>query len=288
MEFFRNIRMVSVPLWLKTLLLLFLFVLLGVNIYVGAQGLLVTEKKDWVEAAADLLGVLLPIFLIAVLMAFTASGVAALQAKTEEILVKLVPTALRQIGSASPLSSSHFYDPTEKDRPKLSRLNPSLHISHRKGNCWSEYRLRIPSLTSDQDQQDAAIRREVYIQLQINVKKMNFLLYILRDTARRLLADHGEGAVDDGDFIASASKEVFEIFKHTVAGAVREGYTCNETLIPVNLEGRQYLGIVLTKQLSDDFLYNSAEKLHFVQDLVFMIDAFISERIDLFEFSRPD
>ena len=70
-------------------------------------------------------------------------------------------------------------------------------------------------------------------------------------------------------------------FEHTLTGARLEGYTTNNVIGYNELNGRHYNSLVLYKALPQDFLWNSAEKLYFAQDLQVMIESLAQEAGDL-------
>lgn len=65
--------------------------------------------------------------------------------------------------------------------------------------------------------------------------------------------------------------------EHTLSGAIRESYEINRVLSRKEWDGVTYDFLVLYKSLAPDFLWNSAEKLYFVQDLRVMFSSAIRE-----------
>lgn len=103
------------------------------------------------------------------------------------------------------------------------------------------------------------------LELQLNVKKITAVFCF---TEKR----HGK--------IINFS-EMEERFEHTLSGARLEGYTTNDVIGHKELDGKPYSCLVLYKTLPPDFLWNSAEKLYFAQDIQMMIDSMIQEAGDL-------
>lgn len=78
------------------------------------------------------------------------------------------------------------------------------------------------------------------------------------------------------------------VLKHTLSGAMQEGYIANGEMGNVTIEGVPFVTIVLYKSLPNDFLWNSAEKLYFAQDLQVMIASMINEAGNLLLPSEQD
>jgi len=74
--------------------------------------------------------------------------------------------------------------------------------------------------------------------------------------------------------------------EHTLSGARHEGYTTNNVIGHKELEGIPYIALVLYKSLPADFLWNSAEKLYFAQDLQVMIQSLVHEAGDWLEVTQ--
>ena len=98
------------------------------------------------------------------------------------------------------------------------------------------------------------------------------------------------------------TKLVWERFRHTIQGAesavrtaapgqkeppASDAYTFNELLLDRVLYGRSYCVLVGSRSLAPDFLWNPAERLFFVQDLMFMLRAFATEEPALFAAAQP-
>lgn len=74
--------------------------------------------------------------------------------------------------------------------------------------------------------------------------------------------------------------DVEKRLEHTLVGARHEGYTTNNVISHKRIEGRHCNSLVLYKSLPADFLWNSAEKLYFAQDMQVMIQSMIHEAGD--------
>lgn len=68
--------------------------------------------------------------------------------------------------------------------------------------------------------------------------------------------------------------------RHTLEGARHEGYTTNNAIGHSMHDGLHCNSLVLYRNLPPDFLWNSAEKLYFAQDLQVMIQSMLHEAGD--------
>jgi hypothetical protein len=103
-----------------------------------------------------------------------------------------------------------------------------------------------------------ADERAFLLEIQLNVKKICVVFCFLQ---RRKL-----------DF-----SDMENMLKHTLAGAKHEGYSANSVISHKELKGGHYSCLALYKNLPSDFLWNSAEKLYFAQDLQIMVQSMIRE-----------
>jgi hypothetical protein len=97
------------------------------------------------------------------------------------------------------------------------------------------------------------------LEIELNVRKVSLVFYF-----------------DEGDFHG-----VEKSIEHTLAGAEKEGYIRNGVSIFKEWDGVPYRCLVLYKALAPDFLWNSAEKLYFAQDLQAMLNSLVWERSGL-------
>lgn len=109
-------------------------------------------------------------------------------------------------------------------------------------------------------------KRVFHLEIQLNVRKVCAVFHF----EERL----SENSVTDFSVMS-------ERFKHTLAGARLEGYTANDVVGHKKIDGKDFICLVFYKSLPQDFLWNSAEKLYFAQDLQVMIDSMIIEAADL-------
>jgi hypothetical protein len=99
--------------------------------------------------------------------------------------------------------------------------------------------------------EDAVLRMEI----ELNVKKVTVIFYLHQMTI----------------------SDLQKIAPHTLEGAQKADYELNTLPIPKQWNGISHHCLVLYKALPADFLWNSAEKLHFSQDLQIMVNSLIWE-----------
>lgn len=105
-------------------------------------------------------------------------------------------------------------------------------------------------------------RRELQMDVQLNVRKITVVFYF----------PEKHGGVQITDF-----SEFERMFQHTLAGARHEGYAANNVVGHTTQDGKNYDMLVMYKTLPSDFLWNSAEKLYFVQDMQVAVESLIQE-----------
>lgn len=104
-------------------------------------------------------------------------------------------------------------------------------------------------------------KKELNVELQLNVRKLC-----------AVFSFYTERAID--------FPEVEKRLEHTLVGARHEGYVSNNVISHKKIGNRYCNSLVLYKSLPADFLWNSAEKLYFVQDMQVMIQSMIHEAGD--------
>lgn len=84
--------------------------------------------------------------------------------------------------------------------------------------------------------------------VELNVSKVNLVFFIpVSEDADKTVIHH--------------------CFQESVAGAQHEGYSFDEGLSEVMVDGRRYFRLLARKRLPENFLWDPALKLHFAQDL---------------------
>lgn len=124
-------------------------------------------------------------------------------------------------------------------------------------SCVCRYTLKLPG------------KYILHLSLEINVRKATVAIHFLADRV--------------GKELSAALDKITSTLPHTLAGAAKEGYHLNENLHSHVSEGKTYHTIVLYRDLPNDFLWNSAEKLYFAQDMLFFLNALVVEGERLLE-----
>jgi hypothetical protein len=288
MELLQGIKLFSVPLWVKILILILLGVLGLVNTTLFFTGLLYQNHESWVKSSIDLLGVVLPIFIIMLVIWKSETGVDSLRRKTEDFLMDLLPSALGKIVEVNAPFFEVGADRELADHPTKARI----FINLLKNDCYSDFVILAP---------DPVGFVEIVIRLEINVKKVNFNLCLDEALAgERFAEEHPGFASNSADNTADVAKWVFSRFRHTLAGAgMQEGahvqtaepapgrYDFNQNVLRRAIGDRTVLCFVASCSVAPDFLYNPGERLFFAQDLMFFLRSFLTEGRDMFRTVLP-
>ncbi|MDR2837513.1 MAG: hypothetical protein LBV49_02935 [Azonexus sp.] len=100
------------------------------------------------------------------------------------------------------------------------------------------------------------------LEVELNVKKVSIIFYFCPDMPLGL-------------------PDIRKNMGHTLDGAEKEKYEINAVLFHKAWDGVDYHCLALYKMLPSDFLWNSAEKLYFAQDLQVMLNSALREAGDL-------
>ncbi|HZH51998.1 MAG TPA: hypothetical protein VEZ16_08970 [Microvirga sp.] len=280
MEFLRSVRFLSIPGYVKWLLISLLVAIGVLNTALFTWGILDANRESWVEASLGLLGVVLPLFMLTVVIAKSDVGSEAVTRNTENVLLTVIPEVLYRILERE----NKFFKPEKKK--KLEQPPPSpvkVLVNLVKGECYSDYIIGVPwNKGAD------PCYKLIIMRLEINVRRINFNMYVSEDV---LPQKSDRSAYPDGTIL-------LEAFSHTIGGAAlseaggggepnaqekrQSGFTFNKSLLPKRLGGRRFYWFVGTKSVSNDFLWDPAEKLFFAQDLVIMLRAFLDESPEFF------
>lgn len=235
-----QIRQISVPVWARALaLVLSLAVLLPgiVLIWVGWIGCAEFMKEwlgggivchaNWIAQGIEIVvAALVPVVVILYLV-FAETGMRSLARRTNELLGKIVPQALRsEAGTGSAYS----------DGMQACAVATSFHAP---GSISAHYLLQY-RLEDD----EGALRLTV----SVNVDKAVIVFFLpVRE--------------------AADPQTIQQQMAPTIKGAEHEGYVFDEKLVETRREGRRYLLLIARRGLPADFLWNPAAKLHFAWDL---------------------
>jgi hypothetical protein len=298
MDFLQDLKLFSVPPWVKATIVLVLAALGLINTGLFAYGIWNNKHHDgWVKAATDLLGVLLPIFLIALVAWQANTGVRSLRRITEDFFLVILPDVLAR----TPEIDGPFFEAHKgqhlAEHPSTARILTNL----RRGDCDADLLLFLPH---------GEKFSEILIRIELNIHKINLNLCFDRALFReRHRAETGREASDDPATHGSdklAAKWLRDVFEHTLGGALhhvdeaerqpppdghraprnhqtqRLDYRINQVMIDRVVAGRPVVCLVAAIDLAGDFLWDASERLHFAQDLMFFLRSCLRERPDLF------
>lgn len=283
LELLQGIKLFSIPLWVKAAIIALLAVLGAINTAVFFIGITNEHREGWVKASVELLSVVLPIFILALVLWKSEAGVESLRRKTEEFFLSLLPSVLVRLVEADAV----FFE--AKKGHQLEDLHSSARVlvNLQKSDCYSDLVILAP---------ESGGFVEVAMRLEINVKKVNFNLCLDEQLVRERFAEHSQHAVTiNHENMEEVADWLAKRFRHTMGGAAMQdtrehaerkqppgSYQFNPTLLRRTLGGRTALCIVASCTVAQDFLYDPSERLYFAQDLMFFLRSFITEGRDLF------
>jgi hypothetical protein len=270
-----KLRFTNIPSWSKYLLFSMLVIIGLVNSMVFFVGL--TSLRDtWVQASIQFLSVFLPVFTIVYVALHIQSGEAALLNSIKRIYLKTLPLALAQIDEAG----APFYPTGGKVRKKkAAKSNITIETNYLAGQIDADFLIHLtPS-------------RLLIIRLEINFRRINFNLYLTRDQVEKIL---GRTDLAVQEITAKDSTRwVLERIGHSVGGAsfseakriaigdqdvnYQSGYVFNDQMIQRELAGQQYYCLVAMKTVSQQFIWEVAERVYFCFDLMLMLRAMLDE-----------
>lgn len=243
-----QLRQLSIPLWARILTLcLAVGTLLGGSFLVwqGWVSCTVGCNEKWIENGTKIVGSAFVPVIVLVYLVFAETGVKALVRKTEELLKRTIPSALR-----IETESKSFGVVGAIERCDVDTI-------HTAGAPTARYTMTFMRL-------GAKGRLDVIIDL--NVSKANVAFFI---------------PVPEEFAAGTDIQQLRERFKATMEGAEHEGYVFDKASPEVEVDGRRYLKIVARRRLSDNFLWDPGHKLHFAQDLRMFVHSMILDGWDI-------
>lgn len=231
-DLIRWLKMLALPGWARLALALIMLLILFSALGLLGWGLFYRDK-DSVASAVTMLTVGIPVGLIVVALVFGDGGARKLKTLTTHVLNDEVPGAI--LGNLSPNGNGERYAQAQV----ISRIR----------GCIADYELIV---ADSHIRKDLYIERKLAFKLELNVKKVNFVVWLPQAANR-----------------PDALSELLARYKSCFFGAEREGYVRNRE--PLSGERPSHVGIVFIKSLGDDFLLNPAERLYFAQDFAFFI-----------------
>lgn len=281
MDAFSKIQMIFVPIWLKAALAALVVGSFAASALIFYWGVALEPRDDWVAAAASLATVVFPTLVLFLLVSGSSFGERSIIEKTERLLTRTLPDALR----STPETSGGFTPAREHAPWRSAAVGPKAEIAirHVPGRCYADYRVRYPD--------DVGAMKEITLRVEVNVRRINLIIMIEEERLARFERNI-EGAMDRSEILFTKFKHcavASESHGQGFVGANREGeaapplaYLFNTELLTLFIEGRRHVGLVATANVAYDLVWNAAERLFFAQDLMFMIRAFMRVGGELF------
>jgi hypothetical protein len=271
-----------VPRWVKIAITFLLIGFVGLFITLGYLGIVgASESSGWIEAAAYVLGIVLPILMIALVVLYSQTGVAALRSRINHYLATVIPDSA-QILASSDRNFVRVTNIMNRAKRRQQSAGPVIVMAQpERGLCTMNYALYVPAEITIDGVTTNGFRRAM-VRVELNVWKVNVNVCIEETIADSLNAQLGPRNASP----LSDSGRWEELFPHSLAGAKAEGYAVNQLTIKRHLADRAYVALVLSRELKPNFMFDISQKLYFAQDLMFMVRSLMHERPDAFEASR--
>lgn len=271
-----------VPRWVKVSITFFLVGFVGLFVVLGYLGIEQgAQNGGWIEAAAYVLGIVLPILMVALVVLYSQTGVAALRSRINHYLATVVPDSA-QILADSDRKFVRVTSLLNRAKRRMAATGPVIVLAQpERGLCTMNYAMHVPTEGVVDGASVSGFRR-VFVRVELNVWKTNINICIEESIAEKLAAELSAR----NSTPLSQMESWLQLFPHTFAGAKAEGYSINHLAIRRNFVGRKYVALVLSRELKQNFMFDISQKLYFAQDLMFMVRALLWERPDAFEMVR--
>lgn len=240
------LRMLSLPRWVRGALACGIAAVLATGFaLIGAE--LLFGRADLAAAGATLVAVGVPVAMVVVLL-FAQGDHETLRQRTDALLAKTFPQAVRDLMTHAPGSRS---------------VAAKVRVDAVRRGFVADYSIR----TEPAD-------RMLELSVEVNVNKVNVVVWL---PPRASDADERRDGERQESFLATQ--------RSVLDGAVREGYEPHASLAAQSIDGRRRLGLVLVKRVGDDnFLLKPQAALYWAQDLSFFVQGLLrSESFDVRE-----
>lgn len=268
-----------VPRWVKVSITVVLIGFLGLFVAIGYLGIIEgSDNGGWIEAAAYVLGIVLPILMIALVVLYSQTGVAALRSRINHYLATVVPDSA-QILAAGDRKFVKITSVMNRAKRRATTAGPVVVLAQpERGLCTMNYALHVP-VEGAPDNSQKGLYRRVLVRVELNVWKVNVNICVEEELAANLARELSES--NSPPLLHAESWKA--LFPHTLEGAKAEGYKLNPMAVHRRFMDRRYVALVLSRELRPNFMFDISQKLYFAQDLMFMTRAFLTERPDAFE-----
>lgn len=286
MNLSNQVQIIYVPWWLRLTILLTLLAATVICSYMLVEALARGGRSDWIQAATYLFGIIFPFIILFAVVAGSSNGEAAIRRRTEYMLTNTLPYTFQFI----PEEKRNFRDYGRAGRSPRTASGDlaTCRLHHSRGRCYADYLIALPAT-------EGAPAGEISLRVELNVKRVNvnFVFPTRRVSALKALAG---SSADDDAFIRSQFPHSLAV-ERMQAAARKEmsedestrkstAYAFNPQLIHRVVDGEACCALVATTSVSDDMVWNPAERVFFAQDLMFMIRAFWQECPALFAPAR--
>jgi hypothetical protein len=262
--------------------MLFVLLLLGaVNATLFSIGVIQAGKHEWVKASLELMSVILPFLLLAVALFFSSSIATQTHRKTLEFLLVHAPTAFESLREADVQFRPSGKRVTKTDL--VTGRSTTVLVRHSPGSCCADYQLSVPPNPA----RNSLHPQTVLLRLELNVHRLTFCLGIEAqrippaeepdDQAYlRWFLSRFESTLSGAKHAAQLEEAAPEEIHDTYAG-----YNFNRSGV-TSLDGQQFRLFVASRDLANDFLWDASERIYILQDMIFMLRAFLGESPELF------
>ncbi len=239
----------------------------GSSLYIFYLGIENAKTVELTSASIALMGSIFPVLLISIVLFFSNSGIKSLRNKTDAILEKYVPNSLA------------FVPDNLQSINDVNQEKADIESNHIKGIFYADYKISFIDKGVSTDNIHRKV--EMIIRVELNVKRVNFNLYIPKNRIEEFAHTHNI-PLEDKDGIL---RHMFPHCVNTQEVALGDDmifYHYNSSFLERRFGDKEYFCLVGSSRLSTDLLWSSSETLYFSQDLTLMVRAFYQENKQLF------
>lgn len=273
MDIFKYLSNMIVPGWVKATVIITLVSFVCVYFLVGYFGIRDYESTGaWIEAAAYVLGIILPIAIVSFVFLYSQTGERALRANVHRYLLTVLPGA-----ASSLLEAEGKFLEIPTDRPVKRPVRTPAHRWPVTARVLTADRSNVVTYIFEVPENQGAkkpARRIVTIRVELNVWKINLNICIEQPRFDALCK-----SVDTQGCTHGWSA----LFPHTFEGALREGYQANPSPLFRMIEDKPFCCLVFSRDMKENFMFDDAQKLYLAQDIMLMLRSMIHEQPDAFE-----
>ena len=268
-----SVKSIGVPAWLRATIGLIVVTSVVCDATLAWYALH-RSHPEWFVPAVQLAGTLVPLFIAALLFAFSTTGPETLRRKTTHLLVDLIPSSIQYAATEVP----QFDSIRKAKRWMQFKSRTEVDVALHPGDFFCRYRIMFPDVWSPGNMQTL---RVAYLVMDLKVHGANMGLCV---PSEQFAAFYARSNTASGD----RYKAFREAFPQTLNGAELAGCKVNQSVVELELDGQRLSCIVVVRNLEDAFLSDPAEQLYLAQDLVAMLRSFWREHTDWFPQATPE